>query len=311
MSRIEEALRLTNRSVAQGDEGTSGQEPFRSPWDFRATGSPSDRQPELAESSSETQLPAEPVPTGGAMVAGFTSKWKQRLVISPDAEPFLIEQFRRLAATLHQAQISRNLKTVMLTSAVPGDGKTLTSINLALTLSESYRRRVLLIDADLRRPSIRDVSQMDGVIGLAEGLRSQSEQKLTVLKLTPNLSLLPAGRPDPDPMGGLTSNRMRRIIDDAANHYDWVIVDAPPVGPVADASILAEMMDGTLFVVRAGYTQGTIAQRAVEAIGKQRILGVVLNAVEDGDRNEYVNYSYHTETALSPGTAIAAPRHLD
>jgi len=82
MSRIEEALRLTNRSVAQGDEGTSGQEPFRSPWDFRATGSPSDRQPELAESSSETQLPAEPVPTGGAMVAGFTSKWKQRLVIS-------------------------------------------------------------------------------------------------------------------------------------------------------------------------------------------------------------------------------------
>jgi protein-tyrosine kinase len=305
MSRIEEALRLTERSVVnQGDEGGSGQEPFRSPWEFRANGSPADRQ-------AETQLPAEPLPTGGAVVAGFTSKWKQRLVVSPDAEPFLVEQFRRLAATLHQAQSSRHLKTVMLTSAVPGDGKTLTSINLALTLSESYRRRVLLIDADLRRPSIRDVTQMNGVIGLTEGLRAQTEQKLTVLKLTPNLFLLPAGRPDPDPMAGLTSNRMRRIVADAASHYDWVIVDAPPVGPVSDASILAEMMDGTLFVVRAGYTQGSIAQRAVEVVGKERILGVVLNAVEDGDRNEYVNYSYHTDTAISDETAIAAPRRLD
>ena len=136
------------------------------------------------------------------------------------------------------------------------------------------------MDADLRRPAIRDVSHIPGVTGLADGLRAKSEQKLSVFQITSHLSLLPAGRPDPDPMSGLTSSRMRRILSDAAHRFDWVVVDAPPVGTVSDASILAEMVDATLLVVRARHTDCELTQKAIEAIGRERILGVVLNAVD-------------------------------
>jgi protein-tyrosine kinase len=149
---------------------------------------------------------------------------------------------------------------------------------------------VLLIDADLRRPSIRDTSHMPNVRGLSDGLRARTDQKLTVFRLTEKLSLLPAGRPDPDPMGSLTSTRMRRILDDACSSYDWVVVDAPPVGTVSDASILAEMVDGTLLVVRAGKTDCDLSKKAIDAIGRQRILGAVLNAVEDMDSTSYAQY---------------------
>jgi capsular exopolysaccharide synthesis family protein len=230
---------------------------------------------------------------------GFNSKWKDRLVVSPSADWLLVEQFRRLAAVLHQAQTTGNTKVVMVTSASAGDGKTLTAINLALILSESYARRVLLIDADLRRPSIRDVSHLPDFIGLSDGLRAKTEQKLTVMQVTERLTLLPAGRPDPDPMGGLTSARMRRIIDDAAGRFDWVIVDAPPVGTVADASVLVGMVDAALLVVRAGTTQYPITVKAIEALGRDRILGVVLNAVERADQAAYGEY-YSTYGATGP-----------
>ena len=293
MSRIEEALRRTTskRTVSvqeQEQEQVQVQpDPFESAWTFQ-----DGRPTETADHSRPLHRPAGV--EGGAVISGFNSQWKERLIVSPDAEPYLVEQFRRLAATLHQAQISNNVRKVLLTSALPGDGKTLTAINLALTLGESYKRRVLLVDADLRRPSIRDVSHLPNVMGLADALRATTEQKLTVFQLTPHLALLPAGRPDPDPMSGLTSARMRHILDDACAHYDWVIIDAPPVGTVADASIVAEMTDATLLVIRAGRTSCPLTQKAIEAVGRERILGVVLNAVEDVEATAYGYYQYQS-----------------
>ena len=99
--------------------------------------------------------------------------------------------------------------------------------------------------------------------------------------------LLPAGRPDPDPIGGLTSARMRSILDEAAARFDWVILDAPPMGPMADANLLASMVDGAVFVVRSGRTHHQAAQRAIEALGRERILGVVLNGVEKMPSEQY------------------------
>jgi capsular exopolysaccharide synthesis family protein len=312
MSRIDEALRRVRASEpVTRPEAATGAEPFRSAWEFHEDAHqnrPQDRHesaPRAAEpaTAGSLALADEVVLTDNATaVSGFNPQWRDRLVVSKDSEPFLVEQFRRLAATLHQGQAANNIKTVMVTSASPSDGKTLTAINLALILSESYQRRVLLIDGDLRRPSIHDVSSMANVMGLSEGLRAKTEQKLTVLRLTKNLSLLPAGRPDPDPMGGLTSERMHRILADAASRFDWVVIDAPPVGTVSDASILAEMVDGTLLVVRAGKTGYALTQKAIEAIGRDRILGVVLNAVEniDGESYEYANY-YRPAGQLGPG----------
>ena len=116
---------------------------------------------------------------------------QERLVVSPDAPPELAEQFRRLAATLHHAQLVNGLKVVMVTSARPGDGKSLTAANLALTLSESYRREVLLIDADLRRPSLHDVFGVPNVAGLNDGLLLEDDERLAAVKITSTLTLLP------------------------------------------------------------------------------------------------------------------------
>ncbi len=319
MSRIEEALRRSDKRDLVRPSEVDGQraEVFESPWEFG--GAESKPTEPIRSAPVATPVPAPvpvpvPVPsspaqpaqvltmpnarlTADSVVNGFNSQFKQRLVVSDNADAALVEEFRRLAAILHQGQIANGLKTVMVTSASPNDGKTLTAINLALILSESYKRQVLLIDADLRRPSIRDVSHVPDVMGLADALKARSDHKLTVFRLTQNLSLLPAGRPDPDPMGGLTSARMRTILDDARQRFDWVILDAPPVGTVADASLLAEMIDGALLVVRAGQTDSSLTLRAVESIGRERILGVVLNDAEPrGDRNYYQSYA----TTLAP-----------
>jgi protein-tyrosine kinase len=296
MSRIEEALRrLNGADLPARSERNPNAEPFRSPWDFqksRAIGEGDFQKSRANGHEAITTSPGpEPVGKGGA-ISGFNSQWRERLVVSPDVDPILVEQFRRLAATLHHAQATNNVRTVMVTSATPGDGKTQTAINLALILSESYGRKVLLVDADLRRPAIRDVSHIPDVVGLADGLRAKADQKLTVFQLTSRLSLLPAGRPDPDPMSGLTSSRMGQILSDAAKRYDWVVVDAPPVGTVADASILSEMVDATLLVVRARQTSCALTQKAIDAIGRERILGVVLNAVDKIDDAGYSHY-YH------------------
>lgn len=292
MSRISEALRQAEvdggNSLGVEDRGGS----FHSPWSLGEPSAQSERNEpdyEVAIRRSET-TPAPVEVNANASIDGFAEEWRERLVVSRAAEWQFVEQFRRLAATLHQAQAAGQVKVILVTSASPGDGKTLTAINLALVLSESYRRRVLLMDADLRRPSIRDVTHLPHVLGLSEGLRSAAEPRLTVLQITPNLALLPAGRPDPDPLGGLTSPRMRRIIEDAASRFDWVILDAPPLGTVTDASLLAGMSDGALLVVRAGYTQCPLVMKAIDAIGRERILGVVLNDVQRSSHLSYGDY---------------------
>ena len=175
----------------------------------------------------------------------------------------------------------------MVTSASPGDGKTLTAINLALVLAESYRYNVLLVDADLRRPSIPNVMDIGVGIGLSETLRAQTERKLALVPITPRLTLLPAGHAIANSIEALTSPRMRQILDEASSRFDWVILDAPPVGPATDARLLAQMVGGTLFVIHAGQSQYPDVQKAINALGREQILGVVLNAVEHMPESSY------------------------
>jgi capsular exopolysaccharide synthesis family protein len=228
-----------------------------------------------------------------ALFHGFNPALAEKIVATTAIRPAFAEQYRKLASTLHHAQIERNLKVVMITSALANEGKTLTSTNMALTLSESYHRSVLLIDADLRRPTLHDTFQVPNVSGLGDGLRSAEEQKLSLVQVSPRLTLLTAGRPDPDPISGLTSDRMKRVIEEAAARFDWVIVDTPPVGLLPDANLLAGMVDAAILVVAAGSTPYPLIQRAVAALGRDRILGVVLNRAEEGIAGSYSYYSYY------------------
>ncbi len=226
---------------------------------------------------------------------GIAVRADSRLVVNPDLPAVAIEQYRRLAATLHHLQEDRGVKRVLVSSAVANEGKTLTSTNLALTLSHSYAKRVLLIDADLRRPRVNVAFGIPNGAGLSEVLDRRDHQQLPVVQVAPLLSVLPAGRATPDPIAGLTSPRMAALIDDAAEQFDWVILDTPPVGLLSDARLLAAMIDVALLVVGAGSTPAIAIQRALDALGRDRVIGVVLNRADEAlasGGDYYYNY-YH------------------
>jgi capsular exopolysaccharide synthesis family protein len=180
----------------------------------------------------------------------------------------------------------------------------LTSTNLALTLSESFKRRVLLIDADLRRPSIHEVFRLPNTRGLADGLRSESPGTLPLIEVTPKLTVLPAGTPDNSPMAGLTSDRMRAVLKEASERFDWVLLDTPPIGVISDANLLAGLVDGVLLVIGAGTTDYPSIKRTIAELGQDRILGIVLNRVADdiADYSYYEEYYYSSTEGAETGT---------
>ena len=268
MSRIHDALKRVKGPGSAPE--SSDQHAFIPAWTLSA-----EEQP---HGQSDDTHPAAAAQSAG--IVSFSQEWRERLAGGPDGDPVLVEQFRRLAATLHHAQQNNGIRSIMVTSASPGDGKTLTAVNLALVLAESYRYNVLLVDADLRRPSIPSVVDLGDGNGLSEVLRASSDKKLTLVSITPRLTLLPAGQPIANSIEALTSPRMRQILDEAANRFDWVILDAPPVGPTTDARLLTQMVGGTLFVIHAGHTQHGDVQKAIDGLGRDQILGVVLNGVE-------------------------------
>jgi len=208
--------------------------------------------------------------------------------------PSAMEQYRKLAAILHHAQVERGVKVIMTSSAMPGEGKSLTSVNLALTLSDSYRKRVLLVDVDLRRPTVQRIFGLPPVGGLTEALTAREDRQVAITRVSDALYVLPAGRPEADPMSGLTSDRMKRLFAQAAQAFDWVIVDSPPVGLLPDASLLATLVDGVLLVIRSGKAPFPLIKRAVDIVTHQRILGVVMNAIDfKNDRNASGYYEYY------------------
>jgi len=229
----------------------------------------------------------------------------QTLVVGQHPNTTLVEQYRHLAAALHHAQLKSGARTVMVASAVESEGKTTTAVNIALTLSHSHRRQVLLIDADLRRPSIHGMLHLSNRAGLTETLRTVAHKtKLPLHKLSPTLTVMTAGKPNQDPMSLLVSDMMRNFIAEAAQEYDWIIIDTPPVALLSDANLLSSMVDAALLVVRAEATPYPLVRRAVEAIGADKILGVVLNRAKRSEiavgYGYYYGYGYNYATARRP-----------
>jgi capsular exopolysaccharide synthesis family protein len=296
MSRIEEALRRAAAATGRGalDEGIVVR-----PEHTRLEEYPRERPAPAAEELIAPR-PARAA-TSSRMRAGVgrvglaDEEFNSKLVLGSHA-PIVVEQYRRLAASLHELQQQHRIKTLMVASAVPREGKTLTVTNLALTFSESYGRRVLLIDADLRRPSIHRVLGLPNTTGLAEGLRHEAGD-LSLVQVSTNLTVLTAGRPDSNPMAGLTSERMRKLLEDAASAFDWILLDAPPVGLMPDANLLAGLTHGVILVIAAGTTPYPLVARAINEIGQDHIVGTVLNRVssESIPSTQYYSHYYVTD----------------
>lgn len=297
MSRIEEALRRA--AVPTGTRGPHslkeapalGTEPTLAayPQEAPAAGA----RPRRADSVPKA-VPADP--RYQRKLPSFPQAMNGKLVLS-QAPPVAVEEYRRLAGTLHELQAMQGTKTLMVTSTVPREGKSLTVTNLALTLSESYERRVLLIDADLRRPSLHETFGLRVTAGLSEGLKQDSGD-LPMVQLSEHLSFLPAGRVDSNPMAGLTSDRMHGLLKDAADAFDWVLLDAPPVGIMPDANLLARLTQGVIFVIAAGMTPYKLVEKAIGDIGRESIVGVVLNRIDPDSipQNDYYQQYYAPNT---------------
>jgi capsular exopolysaccharide synthesis family protein len=240
----------------------------------------------------------------GADLAG-----EPKLLPVDGATPVALEQYRRLAAALHDAQVENDLRTVMVTSALPREGKTLTVVNLGVTLSESYGRRVLLIDADLRWPSLHEVLGLANDTGLTEALL-EARSEIRPVEISPRLSVLPAGQAGAQPLAGLTSERMGAILDECETRFDWVLLDTPPVGLLPDARLLARLIRAVVLVIGAGSTPASVVERAVAQLGSDSIVGAVLNGVDERMIPDADYYANDRQTVRTAGLLAPSDRAL-
>lgn len=232
------------------------------------------------------------VPPGGPLTAlSALDPTLRRKTILGEAPPPLVEQFRRLAVAVHELQVEQGLRMLLVTSTLPNEGKTLTAVNLALTLSESCGRRVLLVDADLRRPFLHKIFQLPNDRGLAAALIS-GDGAVEPIRVSQNLTVLPAGTVD-QPMA-LASDRLSSLLERWAANSDVVLIDAAPVGVMPDAQLLARLTRAVLFVIAAHATPEAMVTRAIAEIGQECVIGTVLNGVDDDDipAADYYNAYY-------------------
>jgi protein-tyrosine kinase len=202
------------------------------------------------------------------------------------------EQFRTLRSRLYSLRGAPPLHTLLVTSTLPAEGKTFVAANLAQAIVRQPGRRALLIDADLRASRLHLPLGAPAAPGLADYLREEADEFSIMQSDTQgNLFLIPAGKPVSNPAELLANTRLKGLLDRLTPLFDWIILDAPPVLPVADASVLAELCDGVIFVVRAGSTAFDLAQTACQEFRGKNLLGVVLNRAEE--EASYGAYSYY------------------
>ncbi len=200
------------------------------------------------------------------------------------------EQYRSLRTRIKRAESGRALRAIAITSPNKGDGKSLTAANLALTMAQEFQQRVLLIDCDLRRPSVHTLFGLSEGPGLADVLMNVAELDHALVSLPEHhLTVLPAGAPPSNPAELLGSAAMRRVLDTLRTRFDRILIDVPPVAPLADLHILAPMVDGLLMIVRAGVTPKPAIERALAGLDAAKVLGLVLNE-SGGSENTYTNY---------------------
>jgi capsular exopolysaccharide synthesis family protein len=206
------------------------------------------------------------------------------------------ERFRTLRSRLYQIASAQKLKTVLITSSIPAEGKTFVAANLAQSIVRQHDRSVLLIDADLRASRLHQAMGASLTPGLTDYLRGEADEFEVIQKGSDaNLCFIPGGNPVSNPSELLLVDRFKRLLELATPLFDWVILDSPPALPVHDASMLADLCDGVLFVVRAGQTAYDMAEKAASEFQDKNLLGVVLNCVEKGDSYGGYYYGYPLE----------------
>jgi protein-tyrosine kinase len=306
MSRIHEALKRAEQERA-GGQAPSKTEPQAK---YALAGNviesapppshalPQPDMPHLDTGRSGAELGASPVQFDTLWEKCAKSKWKPdpSAIVFGNADPFYpgAEQFRTLRSRLYRMRESQPLQTILISSAIPAEGKTMAASNLAFALVRQPGCRVLLIDADLRSPRIHTLLGAPSAPGLADYLQgSATEFEVTQRGSEDGLCFIAAGNHVTHPSELISSERMKQFLDRLRPAFDWIIIDSPPALPVADASVLGGLVDGVLFVVRANSTPSEASQKACKELRDAHILGVILNSADETTGyNSYYSSAY-------------------
>jgi capsular exopolysaccharide synthesis family protein len=227
----------------------------------------------------------------------------------------VVEQFRRLRSHVYQAHAETPLKTILIGSGMPSEGKTFVAANLAMSMARNSVNNILLIDGDLRRPTLHDLlgapntpglsDYLEGTVGLIDVMqryRSSETAEDAGANIISNLTFIPSGKSSDNSSELVANHRIEELIATVSPHFNWIVIDSPPVLAVTDAVDLARAADAILLVAREASTRYDVAQRTQAAFSNSRILGFVLNAVKDAPRKNSYDYGYYYYNSESEGT---------
>jgi capsular exopolysaccharide synthesis family protein len=306
MSRIQEILSKAERDgTARRTRGLSdhpGTAPSPAPGPASASSAGvADRPMGDRPAGTVVERPAAPAWTPAATApvldpephAAMAARLDPHLVAALAPHSLAAEQYRSLRTRIKHSENGRALRTIVITSPAKGDGKSLTAANLALTMAQEFQQRVLLVDADLRRPSVHTLFGVPEGPGLADVLMGAADLNQALVSLPEqHLTVLPAGAPPSHPAELLGSASMRRVMDTLRTRFDRILIDMPPVEPLADLHVLAPMADGILMIVRAGVTPKPAIQNALAGLDVSKVLGLVLNEAGDSSSDKYAYDGY-------------------
>ncbi len=228
-----------------------------------------------------------------------------KLVCFSQSDSLAAEKFRFLATRLRHLQQKRALKRIVITSSVPAEGKTMVAANLACALA-SGKQHVLLVEGDLRRPTLARQFGLEEAPGLSQLLQGEGDDFNNILHLeSQGFCILPAGNLPTNPPELMEAGRLGAYMNSATAGFDWVVIDAPPMLPLADTTIWMRLADAILLVTRPGVTTKSQLQRTLEAIEQSKLLGAVLNASAEATASNYY-YHYAKNLATIPIESSAA-----
>lgn len=213
---------------------------------------------------------------------------QSRLVSLTESESPAAEAFRLLAVRLRHLRRDRTLKKVLITSTIPQEGKSLVAGNLASTLALRTQQKVLVLEGDVRRPSLSKMFGLGNNPGLCEWLEGERSLASSVYHLSaPGLWILPAGSAPSHALELLQVGKLSMLMDQLTAWFDWIIIDSPPVLPLADTSVWMRLADGILLVTRQGTTEKRKLQRGIEALEPEKLIGAVVNGSANATDSDY------------------------
>jgi non-specific protein-tyrosine kinase len=224
-----------------------------------------------------------------------------RLTVLGDPQSIASQQYGILQLKVQRWMEQTGGRVLLVTSAAGGEGKSLTALNLAMALSSSVEGRVLLVDCDLRRPQVHARLGLKDAPGFSDLLAMPDRDIGSFVSKVGNLYVMPGGSQLSDSVGPFSPRRTRTLLAHLKEEYQLIVLDSPPIVPIADSHVLAGLADGVIVVIRARQTRRELLQRAIESLGVSNILGVVLNDVEYGDTRYAYAYRYYQRNYTGRG----------